>query len=241
MTISSEFSRNILALAFAASLVACGGGSGSSVPGAALKGVAATGAAMANATVTATCLPISGTASVVTTSTTDANGAYALTASNGKPPCIVQAVRTVGGVVTTLTSISLAEGTVNINPITNLLVQGLLAGKSAPDVASLLLPAFAPTTIDVAAAQTAVLAKVNEFLTAAGQTPIAAGTDLVAGGFVIGSAADKALDSLLAIGAVTATGAPSAALKAAVLIAVDAVVPTNPGTASGGSGGSGGG
>ena len=241
MTISNKFSRNILALAFAASLVACGGGSGSSVSGAVLKGVAATGAAMANATVTATCLPISGTASVVTTSTTDANGAYVVTAANGKPPCIVSAVRTVGTVTTTLTSIALSEGTVNVNPITNLLVQGLLVGKNAPNAASLLLPAYAPTTNDVAVAQTAVIVEVNKALVAAGLPTIVAGTDLVAGGFTVGSAADKALDNLVVIKAITATGDASPALKAAVVIAVDAAVPTNPGTPTGGTGGTGGG
>ena len=241
MTISNKFSRNILALAFAASLVACGGGAGSGVPGAVLKGIAATGAAMANATVTVTCQPISGTANVVTTSTTDANGAYVVTAANGKPPCIVTAARTVGTVTTTLTSIALSEGTVNVNPITNLLVQGLLVGKNSPNVASLLLPAYAPTANDVAVAQTAVLVVVNKALTDAGLPAIAAGTDLVAGGFTVGSAADKALDNLVVIKAVTATGAASPALQAAVVAAVDAAVPTNPGTPTGGTGGTGGG
>jgi len=241
MTISSKFVRNILVLACFGSLVACGGGAGSGVPGAVLKGIAATGAAMANATVTVTCQPISGTGNVVTTSTTDSNGAYVVTAANGKTPCIVSAVRTVGTVVTTLTSIALTEGTVNVNPITNLLVQGLLVGKNAPNAASLLLPAYAPTTNDVAVAQTAVIVEVNKALVAAGLPTIVAGTDLVGGGFTVGSAADKALDNLVVIKAITATGDASPALKAAAVAAVDVAVPTNPGTPTGGTGGTGGG
>ena len=117
----------------------------------------------------------------------------------------------------------------------------MLVGKNSPNVASLLLPAYAPTANDVAVAQTAVLVVVNKALTDAGLPAIAAGTDLVAGGFTVGSAADKALDNLVVIKAVTATGAASPALQAAVVAAVDAAVPTNPGTPTGGTGGTGGG
>jgi hypothetical protein len=228
--------RLLLASLVVAALTACGSSS-DYVPGAVLSGVAATGAALANATVTVVCNAITGTGSVTSTGTTDGNGAYTITAANGKPVCLVTASKTTNGVTTTLNSIAVAEGVVNINPITNLVVAGLLVGKNASSPAQLVTAAYAPTASDVTTAQTAVVAQVNVLLVAKGQTPLAVGTDLISGAFAVGNAADKVMDTLVPAGIVTATNQPTPATLTAVTAAVDAVVATNPGTSTGATGG----
>ena len=217
------------------SLTACGGDP--DIAGLSLSGTAATGAAMANAAVTVVCNSISGTGSVTGTGTTDSNGNYTVVATDGKPACLVTASKTTNGVTTTLNSIATVEGVVNINPITNLIVAGLVVGKGAASVTQLITPTYAPTVADVATAQTAVITQINIALVAQGKTPIVVGTNLLGGGFTVGSAADTALDNLLAIKALSSTGLASVELQAAVVKAVDAAVPVNPGTPSGASGG----
>jgi hypothetical protein len=224
----SQPKRLLLTALVAASLAACS--SSDTVPGVVLHGVAATGAALGNAAVTVTCNPITGTTPVVSSGTTDANGNYTVTADNGKPVCLVTATKTTNGVTTTLNSIALVEGTVNVNPITNLVVAGLLVGKGATTVAQLVTPAYAPTTTDVTAAQTVVVTQVNAALVTAGKPQIAAGTDLISGSFTVGSPTDAVLDTLVAANVVTANNQPTTVILDKVKAAVDVVVNPNPAT-----------
>ena len=236
MTFSSRHQRLLLAVALATALGACSDGKGY-VPGAVLSGTVATGAALAGATVTVVCNAISGGGTVTTTGTTDANGNYTITAANGKPACLLTASKTTGSVTTTLNSIALAEGVTNINPVTNMVVDGLLVGKSAANGLQLITAQYAPTAGDVVAAQTATISVLNTALAAAGKPQITTGTNLLGGAFTVGSAADVALDNLVVVNAVTPTGTATAATKQAVNNAVDQVVAVNPGTPSGGTGG----
>jgi hypothetical protein len=236
MFISYQPKRLLLASLVVAALTACGSSS-DYVPGAVLSGVAATGAAMSGATVTVVCNAISGTGTVTSTGATNESGAYTITAANGKPVCLVTASKTTNGVTTTLNSIAVAEGVVNINPITNMVVAGLQVGKNAATPEQLVAAAYAPTAADVTAAQGAAVAVLNTALAAAGKPTIATGTNLISGAFSVGSAADVALDNLLVANAVTATGQPTPATATAVKAAVDAVVATNPGTSTGATGG----
>lgn len=125
-----------------ASLTGCGGGGSSDVPGVAgssstpssptvpsvssksLTGVAATGAAMSNAAVTANC---SNGKSV--SGTTDANGRFSLnlSATEAAPPCMLRAQGPKG----TFYSYAETDGTVNINPLTDLSVTKALKGDPA--------------------------------------------------------------------------------------------------------------
>jgi hypothetical protein len=107
----------LAAAAGAIALASCGGSGGSAEPGGpTLSGVAATGAPMQNATVRITCA-----AGPVRTGTTGANGAWTVTLDDqAKLPCIVSAEGGTPPVV--LHSVATAAGTVNITPLTNLVV-----------------------------------------------------------------------------------------------------------------------
>lgn len=117
----------------AALLAACGGGGSSSTPSPApglallrLSGVAATGAALAGATVQARCVTGSGQA------TTATDGSYSMDVANATLPCVLSATAAGGG--TQLRSLaSPANGAtqvVHLNPVTELAV-AQLAGQHA--------------------------------------------------------------------------------------------------------------
>lgn len=121
----------LVACAFSAMLVACGGGGGDDAPAApssTVSGTAATGAAVANAVVI---LKDSGNRSV--RATTSASGAFTLDTTGLAPPFLLR-VTTGGGV--RLLSVSTdgnATATLNITPITDLVVRSWynLQGQSA--------------------------------------------------------------------------------------------------------------
>ncbi len=107
-------------------LAGCGGGGGG--------GVAAPGAPAAATTISgtaATGVPISGRVVAIdvtgtqfsATQPTDAFGAYTVNVANGTPPFILMITGTSGGKVVNLTSVATAAGqTVNITPLTDLIV-----------------------------------------------------------------------------------------------------------------------
>ena len=180
-------------------LAACGGGGGgsASAPGAALSGLAATGAGVANASVTAKCAsgaPLSGT--------TDANGSYTLVLDGRTLPCMVQVTGVTPNV--TLHSFAQTAGRVNITPITDLIVAKALGSDPATTFAS--YGAASGITIEngLAAAKTYV----------ATQTSAIAGSaiaDPLTGTFSVGDADDKILDALA--NAMTAAGKTLADLR----------------------------
>ncbi len=150
----------------AAVLAACGGGGddsssgstggGTVTPSLTLSGVAATGAAMSGATVTAHCATGNGSAP------SNSDGSFTITVSAGALPCVLEAATsttTLHSVVTGDTSASAA--TVNVTPLTELLVAQLTgadpatlfsnAATASADLASVV------TTASVESAQASVL------------------------------------------------------------------------------------
>jgi hypothetical protein len=156
----SHFLRATLTpLAAAALLAACGGGGSSSSndPAAAsgalrLSGTAATGSAIAGATVEARCA--SGSASGVTA----ADGTYTLSVSNGQLPCVARVTAPGGTVLHTVLAGSGTTAVGNLTPATQLIVARLAAADPAAYYAIFgAASAASATPATVAAAQTAVV------------------------------------------------------------------------------------
>lgn len=110
-------------------LTACGGGSSASTTGT-LSGVAAVGTPIVGGNISVIC--VSG--SELTPTTTDSNGFYSVTLYGQALPCAVQvAGGTINGAANTTPyqSIATTVGTVNITPLTDLLVANL-TGSATP-------------------------------------------------------------------------------------------------------------
>ncbi|MBS0451560.1 MAG: hypothetical protein JSS14_09620 [Proteobacteria bacterium] len=125
-------------------VAACGGGGSTSgtgsqsaapaksEPSVQLSGTAATGAALANASVAVKCANAQGTA------TTDASGKYSLKLTGGALPCVIEVTGEQGGVAVTLHSLAEAGSTdsgsgttsaaANVTPLTEMIVAQLSAG-----------------------------------------------------------------------------------------------------------------
>jgi hypothetical protein len=226
----------LLLAASVALFTACGGGGGgsgaSSMSTVAFTGTAATGKALANATINVNC--VQGSISVAA----DANGNYRATLG-AVTPCMIAA--TSG--VTVLHSAAFAGGTYNVTPETDLLLSYMAAQLGTNE--SGLIIGFAASTrfqqalanqTDVLTAQAAVVKGLQQtyaftltipnFLT----TPFAVGQPGV----------DSDLEALLAHGAIDANGEPAAA-AVALMEKTGAAHPiaTSPGTGTGGTGGTG--
>lgn len=185
-----HISFQLAALAAAGMLVACGGGSDSPpapaptpTPNATINGVAATGAALANAALTAKCAT-----GATLGGRTAADGSYTLEFTGGQTaPCMVEAVS--GNI--TLHGYADAAGRANITPLTELAITRALGSPA--------LAAFANYTPATATALKAGLdaakAYVKTEVTAlAGSYPA---TDPFTGTFKVGDADDKVLDALV--------------------------------------------
>jgi hypothetical protein len=221
----------VIAMATAGLLVACGGSpSSSSTPSTGgtstltLSGVVAKGAALAGASVTATCA-----AGTVTPATSAGDGSYTLTVTSGTLPCVLEATGTGADAGLVLHSVALGTGstaTSNITPVTELLVAQL----TGQDPAAFMAAADATTlnstvtTTNLDAAKTEVIAT----LAAAGlDTTALASADMVSGTLQAGTGAgyDGVLDALGV--ALTDSGTTLAQLTATV---VSTVGGTTPGT-----------
>lgn len=122
--------KSVLAMSVTLALTACGGGSTATNQGPAqgptVSGVAATGKAIASGTVVLKCM--NGTSG---TSLTDANGSFAVSVSTLTMPCLARVeYKDNAGAMQKLHSYVSAAGTVNITPITNLLLASLSHGSS---------------------------------------------------------------------------------------------------------------
>jgi hypothetical protein len=112
-------------------LVACGGGGGSSPLPATpadltVNGTAATGKAIAGATITAKCQTGTGNA------TTQADGSYSLTTAGGKLPCLLQITDPAdSSKLHTLVLGSGSAATANITPLTEMLTARVLGNEPA--------------------------------------------------------------------------------------------------------------
>ena len=227
-----------LSLLFAAvgGLSGCSGGGGDSTPppppppppsvgSITLAGVVAKGAALANASVAATCATGTGTA------TTGANGSYSLSITGGALPCVLKA--TSSDNLTRLHSVAPAGSstsvTANVTPLTELVVAQLTGKEPAAYVASVVIGTLGSvaTASAVAAAQTSLAST----LAAGGVSSSTAG-DFISGALVAangtstGNAYDLVLDALNA--RLVAAGTTLAALTRN--IADGAAPPPAPGT-----------
>ena len=190
----------ISTLILLSALSACGGGGGGDdAAPASLKltvtGTAATGLAIAGATVTGKCKVGTGTA------TTLANGSYTLEVTNGQLPCVLQITNPVDGTkLHTLVLGTSNTAVANITPLTEMTTARVLG--SEPNVFFAAFNADAATqkvtTANIAAAQTAIgliftgtinTSGIGDFIT----TPLVAATQSSP---TSGDAQDKLLDVL---------------------------------------------
>jgi acetyl esterase/lipase len=170
-------------LATAVLLASCGGSGGGSSGGVQLEGFAATGAALAAATVDVKCQLANGTA------TTNADGSFTVTIPTpGQPPCLLRVTK--GGTV--IHGIALGNGRVNVTPITDLVVAQAAGGDPAK--------AFADYGVDKAAGISSRVNAARDFV----KTQVAALAGAPVDGdpltkpFKVGDADDKVLDALAA-------------------------------------------
>jgi len=177
--------RLILAgLGVAAMLTACGGGGGNGGGTATptITGLAASGAAMANASVTAKCtvgLPVSGT--------TGADGTFSLELAGGQiVPCMLE----VSDGTLTLHGFAASAGYVNITPLTDLVISKALGSDAAAAFASFDDSKSTAIRAGLDDAKTYVRTQVTEL------TGGAPSGDLLTGKFEIGDDDDKLLDDL---------------------------------------------
>jgi hypothetical protein len=229
----------ILLMASIAVAAGCGGGSGgsggiaaSSTPMVSIAGTAATGKALANATISINCAQGSGSV------TADGNGNYQATLG-AVTPCLIAA--SAGG--TTLNSIAFAGGTYNVTPETDLLLS-YLAAQLGTNESGLIAgfatnPQFQQTLqnqTDVLNAQAAVVQGLQQTYSVALSAP-----NFLTTSFAVGQPGeDSDLEALLAHGAIDANGEPDAA-AVALMATMGAAHPvaTSPGTSTGGNGGTG--
>ncbi len=201
-------------------LAGCGGGDSAQQ----ITGLAATGAGIANGTVTARCV-----AGPELTGTTDSGGSYTLTlATNNQLPCMVQVV---GGTPTvTLYSFAQTAGRVNITPATDLIVASALGADPGTQFG-----VFDATQGGAIASNlTAAIAYVNNQLGAIVGASL--GSDPLIGTFSVGDADDRLLDALgaaMAAGGKTIADLRPAAMAESSLATTDLVppylgVPQNP-------------
>lgn len=225
--------RRLSALVAASSLLAACGGGGSSAPPPpppaatlSLQGTAATGAAIAGATVTAKCNGGTGTA------TTAADGTYSIVLTAGTLPCVLKVTTTSGDLYSVATGTGTTV-TANITPFTQLIVANLtgkdpaayFTGFGALDIAAL-------TSAVVTTAQAAVVTvlKNNGIDTATLPTSLVTGSLVAANGSTTGNAYDVALDALKT--KLTSAGTTLANLTNAVVVSSPVAPPPTTTTAS---------
>ncbi len=194
-----------------------------------LTGITAKGAALAGATVAATCATGSGSA------TAASDGGYSITITNGVLPCVLQA--TSSDRSTVLRSAATGSGataTANVTPLTELLVAQITGQEPA-----VVFSAATPTTLaanftaaKLAAGQTEVLATLaSAGISTTGIGDFITGTLVAANGSTAGNTYDKALDALAA--QLSAAGSTLAALVTSVANTSAAEQnPSNPATGS---------
>lgn len=189
----------VIQAALGASLVGCGGGSGSATSASPppvvsldITGVAATGLAISGKTVEAKCAVGSGSA------TSSGNGNYTISIVDGVLPCVLRVTAADGSVLHSLATGTGKTATANVSPVTNLIVANL----SGAD------PVAFYTGFNATTAATVTAAAISSANSAVVSTLKAGGIDLSSVGDLItaalvpatgttaGNAYDKALDAL---------------------------------------------
>src|SRR5471032_2893840 len=208
----------------------CGGGNGvpNEAPNVAISGTAATGSALASATVSFSCAQGSGSA------LSDGCGHYAIT-FNAAPPCVI----TVTSGATSLHSLAFGGGTFNTTPETELLLV-YLASQLGTNETSLIagFPSNAQfqqvleNQADVLAAQSAVVTNLQQRYAVTLTTPAFLTTP-----FIVGQAGvDSDLGALATAGAIDTNGMPDPAAVSALSAAGFAHPLTTTSTPSSGTG-----
>jgi hypothetical protein len=197
-----------------------------------IAGTAATGKALANATISIDCAR--GSMSVAA----DANGNFHAT-FGAAMPCVIAA--TSG--VTTLHSAAFSGGTYNVTPETDLLMSYLAAqlgtnesGLIAGFTASTQFQQALQNQTEVLTAQAAVVQSLLQKYGVTLSTP-----NFLTTAFTVGKPGeDSDLEALLALGAIDANGEPDVA-AVALMVTTGAAHPivTSPATSTGGTGGTG--
>lgn len=239
----------VLMVGVAATLAACGGGNDSPAPVATtppppppppvsyaltMSGTAATGAAIANAAVTANCK--TGTA----IATTGADGSYTLrVVAPGEGPCILSVTQ--NGV--TLRSVASGDGAkANITPLTEMLVSYIAVSSGAganATPAQLASNNNVKTIVTNATMYSATVNRLVQIISTATGGSVVVPTDFLSAILIPksatnpGNAQDAVLEALKTRNVVSANGAPAAT----VLTAVRNDAATN--IVTGGTGGSG--
>lgn len=180
-----RFRSTALCASVLMALTACGGGDAdlnTAAPAATLTGLAATGAAIPNADVTARCVagdPLAGK--------TDANGVFTLTLSaTHTAPCMLEVVNG----TSRLYSFATEAGRVNITPATDLVVANALKGNPADVFAGFGKETASDIRSGLDAAKTYVKAQLKAV------TGADYATDPITDALVVGDANDKVLDAL---------------------------------------------
>ena len=183
-------------------LAACGGGSSAPTPPPppppppaatlSLTGTAATGAAIAGATVTAKCNGGTGTA------TTAAKGTYSIALTAGTLPCVLKVTRTAGDLYSVATGTG-ATATANITPFTQMIVANQTGKDPAAyftDFGAADITALTSSSVSTAQAAVVAVLKNNGIDTASLPVDLIAGALVAATGSTAGNAYDLALDAL---------------------------------------------
>lgn len=153
-------------------------------PNPVISGLAATGGAMANATVVAKCA-----AGATLTGKTGADGSYSLEFNGSQVfPCILEA--SLGTLA--LHSFATEAGNANITPLTDLVISKSLGMDATTAFTSFDVARSSALIAGLAAAKTYVK---NEITAMTGTAPAG---DLITGAFKVGDASDKVLDSFKA-------------------------------------------
>lgn len=152
----------VLAILFSIAIASCGGGGGPST----LGGTAATGAAIANATVT-----IKGANGVTVSATTDATGKYpAKDVSSLTAPYLLKVTTAAGA---ELYSVATATGTANIHPFTDLIIRNWYKTQSSnveTDFGGTSALAKPPTAAEIDAIESAIRSTLSVHLANEGLT-----------------------------------------------------------------------
>lgn len=214
-------------------LSACGGGGSSTLATpttppvttvtTTFSGTAATGAAMAGATVSISCASGSGTA------TTAANGSYTKDLADITLPCALKAVSSDGATtlysITTPTTTASTAQVANITPLTQLLVASLAGTDPAAFFSNFSTTASTVTAANISTAQTAVLTTLsNAGLNVTALSNLLTGALVPATTTSSGNAYDVVLDALKA--QLTASGTTLATLTTTVAAASPTASPT---------------
>jgi len=172
-------------------------GDGTTPPNPTINGLAASGGALANATVSAKCAT-----GVALSGKTGSDGAFSLEMLGSQTvPCMLE----VSSGTVILHSVAMESGTINVTPLTELVITKALGSDAAAAFASYDAAKGIAIATGLAAAKTYVKTEITAL------TGGAPSGDLLTGVFKIGDADDKVLDTLKV--ALTAAGKDLADLR----------------------------